>query len=638
MFFSYVGFTNVDQRYCQGSSQIYCLAITYLYCFNPYVLELWHGGVYNIGVAITYGLAPYIFFKFNEILLNSFSLKEASKCALALVAASFTFWLFAPLAFGLLALFFVQIIQNRKKWLMIFTNALKVGMLYVPAIAYITFPIIYELLNNASDNNGSFNPTYGNMQGGIWYQILMRHSWAIYTEWFPRSLYPFADHFFSTYYVMSILSLYGLLIVGVALIYRDSHQIRATKFWISSQKHNSSFEGNNNISRTQRVSTLIVPSLTILLVALFLAKGAQQPLGFVFKFLYKYVPLFSVFRTPDIRFGFLIILSICLLYVYISQYFRKLFFVITIGAIVLVSSWPLFSGMAIRGENVPGKFYDRIVKIPQDQKALSSYINQHASEGFYILPIPGSDYGNFALENHDILVGQDLLSKQISQPFIYSSTSGGISKAAINRLNTCISDGDLQCLSDFPIQFILFRNDLPGMINPLHREISKAFRPVYRNPTYILYEITPATSIIGAKDVSLKKINPTNYQISISSLSQDQKIIFRQNYSPHWKIIETDNLMCNKNQEYLHNLVCEIDRWASDVKNVVLNRFKFESTHHECIYYANCWNIKASSEPRSYHYAIIYYPQIYYQLCGIISLLAISLLVIFSFKPSKVDQ
>lgn len=635
VFVSYFGFRSVGQRYHQGPSRIHCLVITFLYCFNPYVMELWHGGVFNLGLAITYGLAPYIFYKFDQILLSSFDLKDASKCALALAAASFTFWLFAPLAFGLLILLFVRIAQNRKKWLIILTNAIKLGVLYIPAVAYVIYPILYELLNNASDNNGSFNPTYGNMQGGIWYQILMRHSWAIYTEWFPRSLYPFASHFFSSYYVFSILALYGLLLVGITLMYRDSHQKCGSGFWASVHKLIPYSNMGKNSSVNQWTGSMVVPAILILLISIFLAKGAQQPLGFIFKYLYQYVPLFSVFRTPDIRFGFLIILCICLIWVYVCQYFNKLFFSIALVVIVLVSSWPLFSGLAIRGENVPGKFYDRIVEIPQDQKSLSAYINQNSLEGFYTLPVPGADYGTFALKKEDVLIGQDLLSKQINQPFIYTATSGGISKAALERLNFCVNNGDLECLSDFPIQYVLFRNDLPNLDELLRDKVSGQYKQVYVNPTYSLYEVSPMTSIIGPEDISFERLSPTSYQLSISAAKQNQKLIFRQNFSNHWKIIEADKSICEKTPWTFYGLACELKHWFSRAKKVALNQFQFEGTHHQCIGYANCWDIKVSSESRLFQYEVIYYPQIYYQICGLISLVMILIFNIIIFRSLK---
>jgi len=635
LFFSYLGFRSIDQQYRQESSQINSLVITFLYCFNPYVLELWHGGVYNLGVAITYGLAPCIYYKFDQILLSPFDLKRTSNCALGLLAASFTFWLFAPLAFGMLILLFVRLLQYPKKISFILSNTFKMGLLYISAVAFVVYPIFYELLNNAGDNNGSFNPTYGNIQGGIWYQLLMRHSWAIYTEWFPRSLYPFASHFFSPYYVVSILFLYGLLFIGIASMYRDSHQRFRSGFRLLFYKLVPYSKNRENISIKQWTSSKVVPLISILFIAIFLAKGAQQPLGFIFKYLYEYVPLFSVFRTPDIRFGFLIILSICLLWVYACRYFSKLFFSAALVAIALISSWPLFNGLAIRGENIPGKFYDRIAEIPQDQKSLSVYINQNSLEGLYTLPVPGADYGIFALKDEDVLIGQDLLSKQINQPFIYTATSGGISKAALERLNVCVNNGDLKCLSDFPIQYILFRNDLPNLNEFLRDKVSRQFKQVYVNSTYSLYEVSPLTPIIGPESISFERLSPTSYQFSLNPAEQNLKLIFRQNFSNHWKIIETEKSICNIKPWTLYGSACEIERWYSKVKKVTLNQFQFENTHHQCIAYANCWDIKVTNESIVFQYEVIYYPQIYYQICGLISLIMFLILSFFSFRPLK---
>jgi hypothetical protein len=53
------------------------------------------------------------------------------------------------------------------------------------------------------------------MQGGLWFQMKMLHSWGIYTVWEPRAMYSFGKYFFSDRYNFIIVLLYLTLIFGV---------------------------------------------------------------------------------------------------------------------------------------------------------------------------------------------------------------------------------------------------------------------------------------------------------------------------------------------------------------------------------------------------------------------------------------
>ncbi len=98
---SFLGFHKCAPRFGikADSGSIYW--VTFWYCFNPYTLELWHGGVYNLGACLTYSLAPLIFYLFDDILLLVTVRTKILLCALLMAIASFTFWLFASVRIAL---------------------------------------------------------------------------------------------------------------------------------------------------------------------------------------------------------------------------------------------------------------------------------------------------------------------------------------------------------------------------------------------------------------------------------------------------------------------------------------------------------------------------------------------------------
>ena len=405
---SFIGFRKMSSLFAQKENTLSLIVVTLWYCLNPYTLIFWHGGIYIFGVALTYTLAPMILYYFHLSVFSDPRLKNRILCAVFLFFASFVFWLFAVMVF-FLALYSLLFVWIRKVSLLLFLKNLgQFLLIYVPLVSGVLFLLFHEYSNNAGDLNSDFLPTFGSQQGGLWYQFLMLFSWGIYTVWVPRTLFPFGDYLLSPQYAAVTLALYALIPIGMYLLFRDQYHAQAGRF----KNFIAFFRDSKN--------SFLVIFLLLLVLSIFFAKGAQDPLGRVFLYLYNHFPFFSVFRSADHRFGFAVVLSVALLLLYTSNKFNKYIFSSVLLILMLLQSYPLFIGTAVRGEDIQGKYFDRIIHIPDEYQQVADLLNKRNDGTGYVLVLPSVQYGRYMLdaEKSEEYVGQDLFPKIIKKPFV----------------------------------------------------------------------------------------------------------------------------------------------------------------------------------------------------------------------------
>ena len=662
LFLSYLGFNKISARLGIVPGTLVIHAVALWYCFNPYTLELWHGGVYNLNSGLTYSLAPLIYYHFSEAIFSATDRVKIFTCALLLAVASFAFWLLASLIFFMVLYVILRIGMQIRLWRMAAKNAFFLGLAYLPLVSFVLFGILHEYFNNMGDNNASFTPTFGHMQGGIWYQLMMLFSWGIYTPWTPGTLYPFGDYFFSKAYIAGLVLLYVTIVVGIIVYavrpYFDSRTptgpIKRFLFMcINGVRRIGIFSKMipNNNTATYELITLVV----LFGISVFLAKGAQPPWGSVFVYLYNHVPFFSVFRTPDIRFGFVIVFVLAVLALFVSQCYRKAVFFCGLLGIMFLLAWPFFTGAAVRGENRDDKYYDRIVHIPESYHRIANYINQHISQNTYVLPIPAIEYGHYVIAKGEHLIGQDMLSKLVKTPFVYISASGGMAAKTYGVLKNIVETQQYEKLSDFPIRYVLLRKDLFGIDLPKSEErLARVSDLVYRDSTFSLYEMRNYRSIIDSPNVTFERINPVKYRVSFSHMTEPQELMLLQNFNTHWKVFATANARTagyeqfvenplSKTKEYIRNeILLETDDWR-----YLWGTALAESTHQIKWGYANSWLISPAEIKTNYsdsYYSVnadgslnftltvCYQPQAGYILFAFLSLMAmiIALTVVIS--------
>jgi len=637
LFLSYSGFSKIAKLVNTKINWLVILVITLWYSINPYAVSLWHGGAFNIGLSLTYSLAPLIIYLFHKSIFDKSSIRTTMICALLMFLASFTFWLFAPLVLLLIFYFFINLLLNRCEFKNYIFRLIKLLAIYLPLASFVIYNITFEYFHSAGNNNSVFTPTFGNELGGLWYQILMLFSWGIYNVWTPRAMYPFYKFYFSIQYIASTLSLYGLILLGLLRKYLTPYfkwlflffkqKIQLPKFKI------------------ENIDKLIGVFVLLLLGSLFLAKAAQPPFGEIFVFLYSHVPFFSVFRTADIRFGFIVVLSVAILLLLISRQFNKYLFILILLAVIGTQNIYFLSGDAWYGQNIENKFYDRIVHIPSDYREISKAID--ATKSFsYVLPFPSYEYGNYQLGKNDIFTGQDLLSKITIRPFMYLSLSSGVYSKTYQKLDQAVMHKDYKTLSSFPIRYYLLRYDLvcPTCNVLTAQDLDKNFKKVKSNSTFTLYENNQATPLINSNvPLDFTVINPVTYSVSLKNVSLSTSIYFLMSFNKEWKIYADNNsVSCRKVD--ISQCQPSYNLFSGKELGYLFKKPIFEKSHQEYNGYANEWTISSEdirkTLPASDYttnadgtvnidLVIFYAPQSWFYVALIISLIAIIIVLGF---------
>jgi len=577
---------------------------------------MWHGGVYNIGFAVTYALAPLVIYYFDlSVFSDTARLKNKIICAILMFLSFFVFWLFAVVVFLLIFYYLIRVLFRKELFIKSLKHLLILGLIFVPLASFIIFTILHEFLNNAGDINASFVPTFQYQQGGMWYSFLMLFSWGIYNVWTPRSLYPFGQYFLSSAYRTVTLLIYSLIVLGIGLLYFEQ------------QSGDKTIINNLKIFLKNKKNIFIIIFSLLLLLSIFFAKGAQPPFGGLFVFFYNHVPFFSVFRSADHRFGFAIVFAVSLLLIIASQKYKTYLFVLVLLLLSIAQTYPLYFGDAVRGENIENKYYDRIVKISTEYKQLADLLNRQKNTNNYVFTTPSVDYGVYNLNSKgtDHLVGQDLLPKLINKPFVYLSTSSGMDANASRELKKVIEDENFDELQNFPIEYIIFRKDVmcQDCVVLTKGKLDRHYTEILANDLFTVYKINDFSPLINikGKNVSYKMISPIMFKAKLENIKNQEQLNLMFSFNKNWHIY--------------------ID--SGDKSNYLFEKSVFDNTHRLAYKYANTWTIDTNYIKDNYknHYelnkdgtitfsAIIYYqPQSWYYFYGVIStLLLISYLII----------
>jgi hypothetical protein len=144
---------------------------------------------------------------------------------------------------------------------------------------------------------------------------------------------------------------------------------------------------------------VVILLLLLSVVSIFLAKGVCEPLGFIYQQIYRYVPGFSMFRTPSDKFPMVTALSYSLLigttvfsfyqvFLRYSKLAARLFFTVIVVVLLLIQ-WPFFTGDFIH--NGKDALPPAATKIPVYYWEAADWLGSQ-KEPFRIFNFPGSDY------------------------------------------------------------------------------------------------------------------------------------------------------------------------------------------------------------------------------------------------------
>jgi len=123
--------------------------------------------------------------------------------------------------------------------------------------------------------------------------------------------------------------------------------------------------------------------LAMYFVIMFLVKGTQAPLGSVYIFMLKYIPYFSIFKTPAEKFGVLFLFWQAFL---VSAVFRKNSHIITGGLILLAFAYPVYTGNLFSKVTLrDGYVLEAYQKVHPSYREVAKLINEDKYDGRVLL-------------------------------------------------------------------------------------------------------------------------------------------------------------------------------------------------------------------------------------------------------------
>ncbi len=510
----FLGFKKLYSLFNQAEKQdltVYCISLWY--AFNTYTTIYWHGNGFSLTILICYILAPLAFYYFNKaILTNKVNIIDRLIFIVLIFFMSFALYLFSVFILFLFLYTLFFIINNITKSLAILKNIIVIFILFLPLLSVFLL-IPYDILSSVSNaNNITGGETYNQLRGGLFYPIIMWFSWGIYTVWEPRNIFTFHNYFKTLPSIFAPITLYFLILY--------------------------------DFLKTKKPYFKVLLFLS-LIIMFFLIKGSQAPFGGIYTFLIQHVAVFRVFRSPDNKFGFGIVLIISLLLLMASQSFKKKIFVFIILIVIFIQGFLLFTGTAVKGENTPTSA-DRVIKVGSDYKKYIEFINSQEGKFGYVATIPPVAFANYSLGDNETHWGQDLLPKFTKYPYIYIDSYGGMNKEIFKKISLAINNGDKKSLSAFPVRFYVVRKDVLNYSSEKYEKIIENlelnFNIIFENNTFKIYENDDYKQIIYGNKIEFVKISPVEYRIKLSNLSSFAEINLLQNFNKNWNLyIDSDN-------------------------------------------------------------------------------------------------
>lgn len=540
--------------------------VALVYSFNTYTLIYWHGNSFELTLLLCYALAPLAFYYFHTALFKKQTiLADFLKPVVILFFMSFAFYLCIVFVLFLMLYFLLIHFVYKTDGVSVLKRLGILSLLYIPFLPLFGL-IPYEMLfSSVSGINTSGGETFNNLAGSLLYPLFMWYSWGIYTYWDHRNIFTFHDFFKHLPYLFSPILVYVLLLVS---IFKNSYRKYLLIF------------------------------LLIFLCFLFFIKGPQEPFGELFKALLEKVPVFRVFRSPDNKFGFALVLALCLSTLSIVDRVNKKLLLPVLIFMLLVQSHLLINSKAIIGENTDDS-RDRIIRYTQKQEQLIQFLNSKSLAYENILPYPPDEFGNFTLEDGDYHIGQELISKRVAQPFIFYSKYSGVSTEVFSMLTDFLEEKDFEIVKQLPINYLLVRRDIAHVDYNNHfiERINRSFPLLFSNETYKLYDIGAPSILSSDNLIAFNAVSPIHYKLKIDTTSAST-LTFMQSYNPKWKlyeITEAEYLACD-NESCRHRQKPFLSELA-----VPFKESHFENSHKKSMLGMNEWDLDGTNQDVKYY-------------------------------------
>ncbi len=495
-----------------------------IYTTNTYVLMLVSGG--QMGVAMAYAITPLVLYACFDLISDTVSMSFFSikKLRFRLVLSSFLVAILihfdpriAYISFLILISFLIfSVLKSHKSVVSFLRAGIVMSVPFFTAFLLHSFWLVPMLLYGVgpSDYGNTMNFSRGSVEFFSFSDF--SHSLSLLHPNWPENVFGKVSFMQPEYLILPFLAFLPLFFLQ---------------------------PGSNKTESRVRISILFFSLLG--LSGAFLAKGASEPFGFVYLWMFQYVPGFVVFRDPTkfyivvaIAYSVLIPISLRVLSTYISD--RKwlrlsseriLLCVLTVFIII----WCILIRESFFG-GVKGTLSGMVV--PNEYRSFAAFIESDTSF-FRVLWFPAHQRFGYYSDNHPAVSASE-----------YFQTSSD------DKLIAKLSDGKyLRQLSESSVRYVvvpldsrreLFLEDRKysgekrdSLIRKLDR--IKGLQRVTRFSELAVYELGGVRShfwLTSDKSFRWEKHSPTSYKVYLDSASAEDTLIFTDAYSRFWRVSE----------------------------------------------------------------------------------------------------
>lgn len=484
---------------------------TLIFSLNTYILMLIGGG--QIFISLSYAIAPLVFYLF----LISFNQKKLSFSLLTGLIFSLQSMLDLRIAYVTIFAFLLYLLFNidfSKKFLFriaycliipLFVTFLLNSYWIIPTLVLRTNPL-YDL--------GQIYTSFGAVKF-FSFATLENTISLLHPNW-PENLFGKVSFMKPEFLIIPILAYSSLFFL-------------------------------KNEERKIRKNILFFAVLGLL--GAFLAKGANDPFGFIYVWMFDYIPGFIMFRDPTkwylliaISYSILIPFSIGKIYEYLNKFKRPSIFNFSsqnIFLLVVIVYLLFLINPALFG-NLSGAF--KSTAVPNDYIQLEKYLS--SDRNFYrVLWFPTVQRFGYYSNLHPAMPAREFFkevdNKLLIQKFKQKGTQKVLTESSVKYLIIPYDSQGEIFLKDRKYNKNLYLFTLKQLKSVSWLKNVKQIGKIY------IFEIENYKDHFwtDSKNFSIKyeRINPVEYKIYLENVKSNDRLVFSEKYDKNWTLKEPGN-------------------------------------------------------------------------------------------------
>jgi len=505
-------------------SSFYLLA-AFIYLFNTYILMMVGGGQI-VGISLAYAIFPFVLAQFIELInvQNLKSISQSIKTGLFITLLIFFDLRFAYILVVAVFLYFSLVIkQSWQKSVAIFVIPFGIaGLLH----AFWILPILMTHQNPVDSLGGAYKSL-----SSVTYFSFAKFENAIgllHPNW-PENVFGKVNFMKSEFLILPILAFSSVLFI-------------------------------DKKNKTEARDVLYFAFLG--LFGIFLAKGTNDPFGFIYLWLFQQVPGFIMFRDPTkwytfiaIAYSVLIPFTVWKVYELLKKlreisFFNLKFFVNSKNAVFnlqnlfmvfFVFFWLFTVRQAVFGQ-LGGTFKSTVV--PSEYISFENFLSNQ-SQFSRTLWVPTTQRFGFSSQNHPAISSEEFFT-------VYDEPS------LIKKLN---QPGTEKLLQESGVKYIVIPTDSQKEIflkdnlysAKLYKQtvlaVSKIqwLKKLKQFNNLVIFEVQNPqdhfwifvkNNLLKNESFSYKKINPVLYSVSVKNVKKGDLLVFSEGFDQHWVIVD----------------------------------------------------------------------------------------------------